>query len=103
MPLHIESSVVNGDATASNGVTNGAAAATRSNGHHSFDSARNDLANLSVSDQDEEQDKRRDALDYPDDEKGFKPLWPGSELDRRELVRLALQTFKEMGYTCADS
>lgn len=28
----------------------------------------------------------------------FKPLWEGSNLDRREFVRLALQTFEEMGY-----
>lgn len=29
----------------------------------------------------------------------FKPLWPGSNLDRREFVRLALQAFNEIGYT----
>ena len=33
----------------------------------------------------------------------FKPLWPGSNLDRQEFVRLALQTFKEMGYTLVGS
>ncbi|SCV68978.1 BQ2448_1998 [Microbotryum intermedium] len=38
----------------------------------------------------------RDANDY--EHSSFKPLWPGSAVDRREWVRLALQTFKEMGY-----
>lgn len=28
----------------------------------------------------------------------FKPLWAGSHIDRRELVRLAMQAFEEMGY-----
>ncbi|SGZ22426.1 BQ5605_C022g09486 [Microbotryum silenes-dioicae] len=41
-------------------------------------------------------DHHRDASDY--EHSSFKPLWPGSDIDRREWVRLALQTFKEMGY-----
>lgn len=28
----------------------------------------------------------------------FKPLWKGSQLDRKEFVRIALQAFNEMGY-----
>lgn len=38
-----------------------------------------------------------DAMEY---EGGiaFKPLWDGSQVDRREFVRLALQAFKEIGY-----
>jgi WD repeat-containing protein 26 len=49
---------------------------------------------------------RLDAMDYENsDAPGaspsalFKPLWAGSTIDRREFVRLALQTFKDMGYT----
>lgn len=47
-----------------------------------------------------------DAMDYDDEHGGggglsFKALWRGSSIDRRELVRLALQTFDEMGYTYA--
>lgn len=46
---------------------------------------------------------RRDAMDYEDDDGASlvvrKPLWEGSSIDRREFVRLALQAFKEMGYT----
>lgn len=34
-----------------------------------------------------------------DGEDGFKPLWPGSDVDRREFVRLTLQALKEIGYT----
>lgn len=48
---------------------------------------------------------RLDVMDYENsDAPGatpsapFKPLWPGSTIDRREFVRLALQTFKDMGY-----
>lgn len=39
-----------------------------------------------------------DAMEY---EQGatFKPLWEGSQVDRREFVRLAMQTFKDLGYT----
>lgn len=40
-----------------------------------------------------------DAGEYEGDE-GFVPLWAGSNLDRREFVRLAMQTFEDMGYTC---
>lgn len=29
----------------------------------------------------------------------FKPLWEGSQVDRREFVRLALQAFQEIGYS----
>ncbi|BGP53794.1 hypothetical protein JCM8202v2_001366 [Rhodotorula sphaerocarpa] len=39
-----------------------------------------------------------DAGEYEGDE-GFVPLWAGSNLDRREFVRLAMQTFEDMGYT----
>ncbi|GAA6006312.1 uncharacterized protein JCM10292_002643 [Rhodotorula paludigena] len=38
-----------------------------------------------------------DAMQYDGDE-GFVPLWDGSNLDRREFVRLALQAFEDMGY-----
>lgn len=41
----------------------------------------------------------RDALAY-DGSQGFVPLWQGSQVDRREFVRLALQAFEEMGYAC---
>lgn len=40
-----------------------------------------------------------DAMQYDGDE-GFVPLWDGSNLDRREFVRLALQAFEDMGYRC---
>lgn len=40
-----------------------------------------------------------DAMQYDGDE-GFVPLWEGSNLDRREFVRLALQAFQDMGYRC---
>lgn len=39
-----------------------------------------------------------DAMEYEGDE-GFVPLWEGSNLDRREFVRLAMQAFQDMGYT----
>ncbi|GAA5932775.1 uncharacterized protein JCM15063_002199 [Sporobolomyces koalae] len=39
-----------------------------------------------------------DARHY-DGEDGFVPLYEGSVFDRREFVRLALQTFREMGYS----
>ncbi|BGP13752.1 hypothetical protein JCM10213v2_001690 [Rhodosporidiobolus nylandii] len=39
-----------------------------------------------------------DAMQYEGDE-GFVPLWEGSNLDRREFVRLALQAFEDMGYS----
>lgn len=53
---------------------------------------------------------RTDAMDYSPDAASqntvdttgtliFKPLWPGSNIDRRELVRLAMQAFEEMGYS----
>ena len=42
--------------------------------------------------------KRLDAMEYEGDE-GFVPLWRGSNLDRREFVRLAMQAFEDMGYT----
>ncbi|GAA5862183.1 hypothetical protein JCM3774_004812 [Rhodotorula dairenensis] len=42
--------------------------------------------------------KRLDAMQYEGDE-GFVPLWKGSNLDRREFVRLAMQAFQDMGYT----
>lgn len=38
-----------------------------------------------------------DAMDY-DGESGFKPLWEGSDVDRREFVRIALQALEEIGY-----
>ena len=43
--------------------------------------------------------RRLDAMEYEGDE-GFVPLWKGSNLDRREFVRLAMQAFEDMGYTC---
>ncbi|GAA5848214.1 hypothetical protein JCM8547_004446 [Rhodosporidiobolus lusitaniae] len=42
--------------------------------------------------------RQLDAAQY-EGEEGFVPLWEGSNLDRREFVRLALQTFEEMGYS----
>ncbi|BGP45859.1 hypothetical protein JCM10450v2_001694 [Rhodotorula kratochvilovae] len=39
----------------------------------------------------------RDAAQYDGDE-GFVPLWEGSNLDRREFVRIAMQAFEDMGY-----
>ncbi|KAM0755447.1 hypothetical protein T439DRAFT_375809 [Meredithblackwellia eburnea MCA 4105] len=42
-------------------------------------------------------ENRIDAMDY-DGERGFKPLWPGSELDRREFVRITLQALRDIGY-----
>ncbi|GAA5960544.1 hypothetical protein JCM8115_003216 [Rhodotorula mucilaginosa] len=42
--------------------------------------------------------RRLDAMEYEGDE-GFVPLWKGSNLDRREFVRLAMQAFEDMGYT----
>ena len=39
-----------------------------------------------------------DAMDYAQGAV-FKPLWEGSQVDRREFVRLAMQTFKDLGYT----
>ncbi|GAA5843715.1 hypothetical protein JCM9279_000115 [Rhodotorula babjevae] len=40
----------------------------------------------------------KDAAQYEGDE-GFVPLWEGSNLDRREFVRIALQAFEDMGYS----
>ncbi|GAA5894761.1 hypothetical protein JCM6882_006674 [Rhodosporidiobolus microsporus] len=42
--------------------------------------------------------RETDAMQYEGDE-GFVPLWEGSNLDRREFVRLALQAFEDMGYS----
>ncbi|GAA5986718.1 hypothetical protein JCM11641_007751 [Rhodosporidiobolus odoratus] len=39
-----------------------------------------------------------DAMQY-DGNEGFVPLWDGSNIDRREFVRLALQAFEDMGYS----
>lgn len=39
-----------------------------------------------------------DAMEYVGGV-AFKPLWEGSQVDRREFVRLAMQTFKDLGYT----
>lgn len=44
----------------------------------------------------------KDAAQYEGDE-GFVPLWEGSNLDRREFVRIALQAFQDMGYACVVS
>lgn len=45
---------------------------------------------------------RTDAMDYEEGDTASvvlrKPLWEGSQIDRREFVRLALQAFKDMGY-----
>ncbi|GAA6029307.1 hypothetical protein JCM8097_003613 [Rhodosporidiobolus ruineniae] len=41
--------------------------------------------------------RETDAMMY-EGEEGFVPLWEGSNLDRREFVRLALQAFEDMGY-----
>jgi hypothetical protein len=65
--------------TAANGHANG-----HSNGHSGSSNG------LSTS-------KRRDVEDY-DEGASFRPLWKGSEVDRREFVRLSLQMFREMGY-----
>lgn len=29
---------------------------------------------------------------------GFRPVYPGSRIDRKELVKLSLQTLRELGY-----
>lgn len=29
---------------------------------------------------------------------GFRPIYEGSKIDRQELVRLTMQTLKELGY-----
>ncbi|GAA5822786.1 hypothetical protein JCM11251_004380 [Rhodosporidiobolus azoricus] len=42
--------------------------------------------------------RETDAMQY-EGEEGFVPLWEGSNFDRREFVRLALQAFEDMGYS----
>ncbi|GAA5910271.1 uncharacterized protein JCM6883_001136 [Sporobolomyces salmoneus] len=44
-----------------------------------------------------ENGKVLDSMQYRGGE-GFVPLWEGSNFDRREFVRLALQAFQDMGY-----
>ncbi len=41
------------------------------------------------------------AMDEYADASSFKPLFPGSSIDRRELVKLTLQSLREMGYDSA--
>lgn len=43
--------------------------------------------------------RRTDAMEYEEGEIEFKPLWQGSDIDRREFVRLTMQTLMEMGYS----
>ncbi|KAI5479335.1 catabolite degradation protein [Pseudohyphozyma bogoriensis] len=42
--------------------------------------------------------ERLDAMDYDGDASGFVPLYEGSDIDRREFVRLALQSLRDIGY-----
>lgn len=42
--------------------------------------------------------RQLDVEEYEEAGLSFKPLWKGSEIDRREFVRLTMQTLEEMGY-----
>lgn len=43
--------------------------------------------------------RRTDALEYVENKLAFKPLWEGSDIDRREFVRLTLQALGDVGYS----
>ncbi|GAA6004705.1 hypothetical protein JCM10207_000988 [Rhodosporidiobolus poonsookiae] len=71
--------------TASNGHSNGFGVGEGDHGHLASDGAAG-------------KKKALDVMQY-EGEEGFVPLWDGSNLDRREFVRLALQAFEDMGYS----
>ncbi|GAA5867882.1 hypothetical protein JCM1840_003474 [Sporobolomyces johnsonii] len=86
----------------SGGVTNGHAPALATNGHaNGFGTSSDGVAAAAAKDgplaSGSSSSRALDAMSY-DGEEGFVPLWEGSNLDRREFVRLALQAFEDMGY-----
>jgi len=78
---------------ASNGHSRG-----ESNGNgHSNGFAINGNGSSSLVDKDMATNGMLDSNKYRGED-GFVPLWEGSNFDRREFVRLALQAFQDMGY-----
>ncbi|CBQ73248.1 conserved hypothetical protein [Sporisorium reilianum SRZ2] len=71
------------DQTVKSEASNGSSSSSSSNGH------RNGKAPVSA------------AADEYADAPIFSPLFPGSSIDRRELVKLTLQSLREMGYDAA--
>ncbi|GAA5877585.1 hypothetical protein JCM16303_003387 [Sporobolomyces ruberrimus] len=85
------STLTNGHSTlASNSETNGHSNGFSSNGNGTAATMRDGPSEVSNG-------KALDSMQYRGEE-GFVPLWEGSNFDRREFVRLALQAFQEMGY-----
>lgn len=83
-------------------LTNGhsTSSATESNGHSNGLSLNGTMNGTTPRGLDGESDtggRELDSSRYRGEE-GFVPLWEGSNFDRREFVRLALQAFEEMGY-----
>lgn len=64
------------------------AVTTNGNGH------KNGFGEVAVG----EVKRQLDVDEYEEAGITFKPLWKGSEIDRREFVRLTMQTLQEMGY-----
>ncbi|GAA5987610.1 hypothetical protein JCM5350_001895 [Sporobolomyces pararoseus] len=88
-----------GAPTSTTSTTNGHSTSTSESNGHSNGFALNGNGNgastavdMTVSD-----GKELDSSQYRGEE-GFVPLWEGSNFDRREFVRLALQAFQDMGY-----
>lgn len=83
--------------SASNGHSRG-----ESNGNgHSNGFATNGNSSTSLVDKELSTNGALDSNKYRGED-GFVPLWEGSNLDRREFVRLALQAFQDMGYRFVD-
>ncbi|GAA5934008.1 hypothetical protein JCM1841_002048 [Sporobolomyces salmonicolor] len=83
------------------GVSNGHAPALATNGHANGFGTSSDGGAAAAKDgplaSGASSSRALDAMEY-DGEDGFVPLWEGSNFDRREFVRLALQAFEDMGY-----
>jgi hypothetical protein len=73
-----------------------------SNGHHPSSSNGFNPNGAGVSVENGGKKREVDAMQY-EGEDGFVPLFEGSNLDRREFVRLALQAFEDMGYRCVST
>lgn len=87
--------------TATNGHSLTSSSST-SNGHHHTSASSNGFHGHDDNRAMEEKRRELDSMQY-EGEEGFVPLYEGSNLDRREFVRLALQAFEDMGYRCASS
>ncbi|KAL8286124.1 hypothetical protein RQP46_004612 [Phenoliferia psychrophenolica] len=80
------------------GAAASSSSATATNGHHPASSSASHGNGNGNGATELEVESVTDAMDYEHGEV-FKPLWEGSDIDKREFVRLTLQALKEIGYT----